>query len=118
MEVPHVFEAGKVISSSEMNANFTAIENRIDEIETGTAVWNKDELTGNLRYMDGNIGIGVENPLNPLEVAGNVDAAGFTIAGIPLSTSTGTYWSESSGNVYYNSGNVGMYCFSGNRYKT
>jgi hypothetical protein len=91
-----------------MNANFTAIKNKIDEIETGTSVWNKDEITGNLRYLDGNVGIGVEIPLNLLEVAGNVEADSFTIEVIPVGTSQDTYWSENTGDIFYSGGNVGI----------
>jgi len=101
MEVPHFFEKGMVISSSEMNANFAEIESKIDEIETGTAVWNKDDLTGNLRYMEGNIGLGVNNPQDKLEVAGNVEAEGFSINGVTIGTSSGSYWSETPPYLYY-----------------
>ncbi|MEY4616578.1 MAG: hypothetical protein RJB66_1538 [Pseudomonadota bacterium] len=57
---------------------------------------------------NGNIGIGNTNPSNKLEVAGNVNATGFTINGVPVATSTSTYWSQSGSNVYYTSGNVAV----------
>jgi len=57
---------------------------------------------------DGNVGIGTTEPGNKLEVAGNVEADGFTINGVPVGTSSDSYWSASSGNIYYNSGNVGI----------
>lgn len=55
---------------------------------------------------DGNIGIGTNNPTSKLEVIGNVEADGFTINGVPVGTSTDSYWSEGEkGNIYYD-GNV------------
>jgi hypothetical protein len=56
----------------------------------------------------GNVGIGTPDPKNKLEVAGNVEAQGFTINGIPVGTSTDTYWSAQHSYIYYNSGNVGI----------
>jgi hypothetical protein len=110
MEDMHVFTKGEVISSSEMNYNFQQIKDKIGEIEVGTAVWNKDEITGNLRYLDGNVGIGLENPLSPLQVAGNVEADSFSIKGEPVGSSQDSYWSVGGpvGSIQYSGGNVGI----------
>lgn len=56
----------------------------------------------------GNVGIGTAAPASRLEVNGNVEADGVTINGIPVGTSTDTYWSADNGNIYYNAGNVGI----------
>ena len=47
-------------------------------------------------------------PTSKLEVAGNVEAQGFTLNGVPVGRSTDTYWSANPGNIYYSSGNVGI----------
>lgn len=57
---------------------------------------------------NGNVGIGNANPTSKLEINGTVNASGFTINGVPVATSSSTYWSQSSANVYYNTGNVGI----------
>jgi len=52
---------------------------------------------------EGNVGIGTSNPTSELEVVGNVEADSFTINGVPVGTSTDSYWSEGEeGNIYYN----------------
>ena len=45
-----------------------------------------------------------------LQVPGNVEAGGFTINGVPLASSSDTYWTTgtSSGDIAYNAGNVGI----------
>jgi hypothetical protein len=48
------------------------------------------------------------SPTSKLEVVGNVEADGFTINGIPVGTSTDSYWLASDGNIYYTLGNVGI----------
>ena len=49
-----------------------------------------------------NIVIGISNPTSKLEVAGIVDAEGFTINGVPIGTSTNYYWEISEdGNIYF-----------------
>lgn len=43
-----------------------------------------------------------------MEVLGNVDASGFSIAGVPLGTSSDSYWSQNGDDIFYNLGNVGI----------
>lgn len=80
-------------------------------LQAGNAATDNDwTVSGNDMHsaVSGNVGIGTTNPNYKLEVGGNVEANGFTINGVPVGTSTDSYWSESSGNIYYNSGNVGI----------
>jgi len=68
--------------------------------------WTKDG--DNVYKQSGNVGIGTENPTNKLEVVGNIEAEGFSVNGTPVGTSSDSYWLESNGNIYYNSGNIGI----------
>jgi hypothetical protein len=43
-----------------------------------------------------------------MEVLGNVDAGGFSIDGVPLGTSSDSYWSQNGDDIFYNLGNVGI----------
>jgi hypothetical protein len=43
-----------------------------------------------------------------MEVLGNVDASGFSIEGVPVGTSSDSYWSQSGDDIFYNLGNVGV----------
>jgi microcystin-dependent protein len=59
----------------------------------------------------GNVGIGTATPAYTLDVAGAINATGITIGGMPVATSTDTYWSVSSaggGAIQYSGGNVGV----------
>jgi hypothetical protein len=62
----------------------------------------------NIYHEQGNVGIGTMNPTSRLEVNGNVEADGFTINGVPVGTSTDSYWTASDGDIYYNSGFVSI----------
>ena len=57
---------------------------------------------------DGDVGIGTTSPASELEVVGNVEADGFSIDGVPVGTSTDSYWSQSGTDIYYAAGNVGI----------
>jgi len=72
----------------------------------GTTPWT---VSGNDVYREtGNVGIGTATPSVKLEVAGTVDADGFTIDGTPIGTSSDSYWSNSGNNIHYSAGNVGV----------
>ena len=43
-----------------------------------------------------------------MEVLGNLDAGGLTIGGVPVGTSSDSYWSQSGDDIFYNLGNVGI----------
>lgn len=70
--------------------------------------------TGHAGFFDGKgffsdyLGIGTVNPQHMLEVVGNIEAQSLTLNGIPVGTSTDSYWSENNGNIYYNTGKVGI----------
>ncbi|HPO49350.1 MAG TPA: hypothetical protein PLO89_03405, partial [Spirochaetota bacterium] len=70
-----------------------------------TNPWRKTGTS--LFYNDGNIGIGVENPLNKLEVNGIIDAKGLTINGVAVASSSDTFWVNNGGNISYANGRVG-----------
>jgi microcystin-dependent protein len=59
----------------------------------------------------GNVGIGTATPAYKLDVAGSLNASGITIGGVPVASSTDTYWSTNAaadGSIQYSGGNVGV----------
>ncbi|NEQ10242.1 MAG: hypothetical protein F6K37_31185, partial [Moorea sp. SIO4E2] len=61
--------------------------------------------------VDGNVGIGTNNPRQKLEVAGTVKATRFEGDGSGLTGIGAGKWSDGGSNgIYYNNGNVGAIC--------
>ncbi|MFA5936868.1 MAG: tail fiber domain-containing protein [Candidatus Paceibacterota bacterium] len=56
----------------------------------------------------GKVGIGTTTPTTKLDVAGTVNATGLTINGVPVATSSDTYWNAVAGGISYTAGNVGI----------
>ncbi len=57
----------------------------------------------------GNIGIGKTTPLYKLDVAGAINGTSVLINGVPVASSTDTYWSTAgAGKIQYSGGNVGI----------
>ncbi len=77
------------------------------------ADWSIDSLftTGTQQFLieaPGGVGINTNTPGYALHVEGNVDADGYSINGVPVGSSSDSYWSQSASNIYYNTGNVGI----------
>jgi hypothetical protein len=57
----------------------------------------------------GNVGIGITPSAYKLDVNGEINATGLRINGTPIGAGGGSSpWTTNSGNVYYNTGNVGI----------
>jgi hypothetical protein len=62
-----------------------------------------------LNARGGNVGIGTTTPAYNLDVNGSINGTAITIGGVPVATSTDTYWSTAgSGKIQYSGGNVGV----------
>jgi len=70
----------------------------------GGSSMEKMRITAN-----GSVGIGTNVPGYKLDVAGTVNAYGFTVNGSVLTGGNGTsQWTTSGSNIYYSAGNVGI----------
>jgi hypothetical protein len=63
---------------------------------------------GNSFFNGGNVGIGITNPTTKLQVAGTIDAQGFTVNGQPFTGSSSSLWQSNGNTVFYNSGSIGI----------
>jgi hypothetical protein len=58
---------------------------------------------------NGNVGIGTTTPAYNLDVNGAINGTSVLINGVPVASSTDTYWSSGgAGKIYYSGGNVGV----------
>jgi len=94
-------DTGNVFIGFEAGQNLTGSDQLCIANSAGNCLIYGDFST---RY----VGFGTTNPTSKVQVIGNVDAQGFTISGVPVGTSSDSYWSASGGDIYYNSGNVGI----------
>lgn len=57
----------------------------------------------------GNVGIGTTGPAYKLDVNGSINGTSVLVNGVPVASSTDTYWSTAgSGKIQYSGGNVGV----------
>jgi len=57
----------------------------------------------------GNVGIGTTTPAYKLDVSGAINGTSVLVNGVPVASSTDTYWSANGGGrISYNGGNVGI----------
>ncbi len=116
-EVPYEFQSGDALSASQLNANFDALTQAIDDeatLRVDGDRWEADDTT--LRY-NGNVGIGTE-PQAHLHIAGDnpaasvwVERAAETVAGPALvlqkrrgtmSSGTAAQSGDQSGSIWFN----------------
>jgi hypothetical protein len=65
-------------------------------------------ITNNL-VISGNVGIGTTTPAYKLDVAGAINGTSVLVNGVPVASSTDTYWSTAgAGKIQYSGGNVGI----------
>jgi len=102
-------------SSNLVLAKVTLKDNKISVIDTsvqsnrklaGAGQWN--DVEGGISYKEGNVGIGTPSPSEKLEVSGTVKADKFLGDGSGLTGIKTGQWTDVTGGVSYNSGNVGI----------
>ena len=87
IDIPFDFKSGEVISSSQMNANFALLEDKVNELDGQVetlsgpdgVVWGSAELNPDCWYMGGNVGIGTSTPASLLHLYSNGGAVGIEV---------------------------------------
>lgn len=72
----------------------------------GSSQWTTS--SSNIFFNTGNVGISNSSPVYKLDVGGEINATGFRINGVPLSTGGSSQWTTTGSNIFFNTGNVGI----------
>ena len=63
----------------------------------------------NLVLKSGRVGIGTDAPTVTLDVVGSIEAStGITIAGVPVASSTDTFWNSSASDIFFATGSASV----------
>ena len=98
----HTFSAGTPAKASEINENFSYLEDRS---------WDRNPPATDLFYMGGKVGIGTSTPGTDLDVAGTVTASGLNVNG---SVSATAFSGDGSGLTNLPASDDGDWTISGN----